>query len=85
MTRWQGIRRSGLEHRGRHVRQAGCVARVHIATNCLSFQRKTGLLGAALDMTSKLDIAMIAGLCIGLILPEIAISDTCPELRLLRE
>lgn len=36
-------------------------------------------------MTSKFDFAMIAGLCIGLILPEIALSDTCPELRLLRE
>jgi hypothetical protein len=36
-------------------------------------------------MTAKSNIAMIVGLCIGLILPEIAMSGTCPELKLLRE
>ena len=36
-------------------------------------------------MMAKPDIAMIVGLCIGLIFPGVAMSDTCPQLQLLRE
>lgn len=36
-------------------------------------------------MMAKPDIAMIVGLCIGLTLPGVAIGDSCPELKLLRE
>jgi hypothetical protein len=36
-------------------------------------------------MTAKRNIGLIMGLCIGLSLPGVAMSDSCPELQLLRE